>query len=190
MSLAINSPIKLDLPVAPTVQEPALFNELLVAYRATRALHAAATQYYGVGTLSGQDLSSLSLTSLYLVNNLAKLTCIASEAITPGKFLGLTVSGGVFYAKHFRWRLGERSTSCIGIATQAAAAGEGVTVFTEGCVIEGYSGLTANTPYYAYDDGAFTDLYIAHPVGDGTRYPMKLCGYGLSETAMRIVLNA
>ena len=178
MSLAINSAIKLDLPIAPRAQTAGLFNESLVAYGAIRAIHSATSSAFGQDVVSGESPDVDGAVSLYAINNLAKIVMRAFSDIQAGKFLECFKSGGTYYVRHTRYVSGsDMSLGSIGLSLEDRSAGEYVEVYVSPSIIPGFSGLTVGRAYRFFEDGQFTDAFVGS----------RTCGVALSDRHMRIV---
>lgn len=155
--MSINSPIRLDLPTAPSLEKSDLFNELLVTYNSIRALHLAATEAFGLIDITQEALENATLTSFYGANRLSRLIVKAGAAIIAGRFLEVYEVGGELKCRHTRCASASAvSLHSIGVSLSDVAVNDFAVVQTMPSIIPGYSGLIPGTPYFFYDDGTFT----------------------------------
>lgn len=153
----INSPIRLDLPTAPSLDKDDLFNELLITYNSIRALHLAATEAFGIVDITQETLENATLTSFYGANRLSRLVIKAGAPILAGRFLEVYESGGELKCRHTRCASASSvSLHSIGVSLADVAINEFAVVQTMPSIIPGYSGLIPGTPYFFYNDGTFT----------------------------------
>lgn len=184
----INSPIRMDLPLAPSIDEPELFNELLTVYSAMRALHAASSTALVLEAASDEEIQAAELLTFYTLNNQARIIATAGEAITAGKFVEAYDVSGALYVRKTRFHSGAPySTNCLGVTVSDAAAGDKIVIYVKPAIIVGFSGLTPGVPYYTYDDGQFTNLTLFPVVGAPTLFTGgNLCGIALNTTTMML----
>lgn len=185
--MAINSPIRLELPSAPGIKSPSMFNELLTVYDATRKLQEALTVYLPSDAPSAISFEVPDNSAYYAVNKGARLIFKAGATILAGRFLEPYVSGSEILVRHTRHRTGAISPYSLGLSLEDKSAGEFVTIHTYPSIIGGFSGLQA-VLYYLYDDGQFSEWqnspYVDNPADSANS---QFCAFGVSPSQLLIL---
>jgi len=185
----LNSPLRLELAVAPSINNPIQFNELLSTYAGIRTIHSALSQLLvEQNEFPPDEYDPEGIIGLYLNSARSKLLIKAGADIQAGKFLETYVDAGVLKVRHTRCKTNQVGTSwhCLGLSLQDVKAGQVATVYVEPAIIVGFSGLTPGQKYFAYDEGQFTAGNTVTPVGGGATVLVKPCGVAITENSMRL----
>lgn len=154
---AINSKIRMDLPSAPSTNNPEAFNELLIVYNALRVLHAQTSRLLGQESLTSDELQSLDgLQEFYTIGNFSRLPVRAASAITAGRFVETTgKTGEIFNVRHVSSFTSHPAYGfCyLGLVLEDLAVGKVGFCYTAPSIISGFSGLTPGQLYVTNTSG-------------------------------------
>lgn len=179
----LNSSTRVDLPVQPSGLPDDIFHELLVVYKAVRAIQFGLSGYDIKPILSSPaDLADADLLTYYQLSRKAKYIAKAASAIAAGDCVCRRIVGDTLEVmKCFIPGVPNSRLNFFGIALTDAAAGEAVLVMLSPGILSGLSGLIPGRLLFTADNGGLS--YTAIIGGFGRWSALNI----LSPTDARIM---